>query len=659
MANCLWRKVLLIWILVFVSIFAFGQPVRVFDSSNIGKHVDVFTDINSSLSLDQVVQLQTEGKFKRSSERIVNLGNTNSSFWLHFSYSIAANQELFLLLDVANIDYIDFYTWDDDNRLVQVRTGSLAAPSAGVAIANNYCFKLPKGNGNGRIRQIYLRVRSANVMLIPLKIISAEDLVKYEKTKVGFESIYTGILLMLFLLNIFLFISLGDRTYFYYCIYCAFLLVYVVLYLRGYGYVFGTDIRVMINLYPHFFASMASMAAFLFSWEFLGIKDRVPSLTPLYKTMFLLWILILLISIFGGKSILAVPNNYLSLVSCIIAWYAGWRAYQNGLRPAIYYLIAWGFMGLVFVVALLGISGIIPYHDLSYEVGPIGTSIEMLFLCFALAKRFSYLREEAQRIEKENLRLILSQNERLEMVVSERTEKLSKANEDKNRLFSIVAHDLRSPFNSLRSILELNEHDMLDLQELKMLLSKTRRNVDQIQLTLDNLLFWAKGQMQAPGSYPQLFNLNDLLQKLILVYRPLAESKEIDIEIDFSSSVQVFADVHEINLVLRNLIDNALKFSTSQTVINIAVNTRGDMVEICVCNAANPLAVEKLKELRIKSEFLNTPGKNSDGGIGLGLHLCHQYIRSNCGEMNLDLNDRLVVISFTLPKDNKVYLQRQ
>lgn len=58
MANCLRRKVLLIWILIFVSIFAFGQPVKVFDSSNIGKHVDVFTDSNSSLSLDQVVQQQ-------------------------------------------------------------------------------------------------------------------------------------------------------------------------------------------------------------------------------------------------------------------------------------------------------------------------------------------------------------------------------------------------------------------------------------------------------------------------------------------------------------------------------------------------------------------------------------------------------------------------
>jgi signal transduction histidine kinase len=397
------------------------------------------------------------------------------------------------------------------------------------------------------------------------------------------------------------------------------------------------------------FASLATIAAFFFSWEFLGIKARVPKMVPVYKLMGGLWIILLIVAIFGGKSILAVAVNYLTFISCVIAWYAGLCAYRNGLKPALYYLIAWFAVGLSFVIALLGLTGAVPYYDISYEVGPIGTTIEMLFLSFALGDRFNHIRQEKNQIKKENLMLVLSQNEKLESLVAERTLKLSKANAEKDKLFSIIAHDLRSPFNSLVSILELNDNDLLDLEELKMLLRDTRKNVDHIHLTLNNLLYWAKGQMEMPGSNPENFNLSSMVERLILVYQPLSMSKKVKLVASVSGLCDVFADLNEINLVLRNLIDNAIKFSPQNSVISIGLHQQADEVQISVSNAGTESS-NPGKVLNDTQEFLTTLGTNNEQGIGLGLHLCREYIQLNGGKMIIVAEHGQVTVSFSLPR---------
>ncbi|WP_285058050.1 sensor histidine kinase [Pedobacter ginsengisoli] len=614
---------------------------------NIGKQVSVLKDQHNSYTFDQVTSTAAAGKFVRSTESILNLGNSASAFWIKIRYQNPGTQTAYLIVDVPNIDHIDFYAADGRGVVVRRHTGSLSAPNPDVVATNQYLFDLLPTGVQGK--DVYLKIRSSNIMLVALKIADAKTLISSSNYKLGFEAIYSGILIMLFIFNVFLFISVKDRTYLYYSVYIAALLIYVVLYLRGYSYILGPDIRRFVNLYPHVFASLATIAAFFFSWEFLGIKERVPKMVPVYKVMVGLWIILLIIAMFGGKSVLAVLVNYLTFISCMVAWYAGLCAYRNGLKPALYYLIAWFAVALSFVIALLGLTHVIPYYDLSYEVGPIGTTIEMLFLSFALGDRFNHIRQEKNRIKKENLKLILSHNEKLEFVVEERTRKLSKANAEKDKLFSIIAHDLRSPFNSLVSILELNDNDMLNLEELKMLLQETRKNVDQIHLTLNNLLYWAKGQMEMPGSNPEDFDLEAMAERLILVYQPLSMSKNVQLITSTSGSCNVFADVNEINLVLRNLIDNAIKFSPQNSVIRIVMEQQDSKVQISVCNAAQESRAAKLETLLDPMEFSSTPGTNNEQGIGLGLLLCREYIQLNGGDMQVVARDHQVIISFSLP----------
>lgn len=616
---------------------------------NIGKTVSILEDPDNSFSLEQVVRMGSAGKFVNSTQSILNLGNSSAAFWIKIRYQNPGEQNAYLIVDVPNIEHIDFYTKSGRGGVIHHHTGSLSAPTRGVSATNRYIFDLPTTSATPEGKDVYLKVRSNNVMLVSLKIADAKTLVSSGSFKLVMESLYSGILLMLFIFNIFLFISIRDKTYLYYSIYIAALSIYVVLYLRGYSYIFGPDVRSLINLYPHVFASIATIAAFFFSWEFLGIKTRVPKMVPVYKVMIGIWIGLLIIALFGGKSILALAVNYLTMISCLIACYAGLCAYRNGLKPALYFLIAWLVVGLSFVVALLGITNVIPYYDLSYEVGPIGTTIEMLFLSFALGDRFNHISQEKKRIEKESLQLVLSHNEKLESVVKERTLKLTKANAEKDKLFSIIAHDLRSPFNSLISILELNDNDMLDLDELKDLLQKTRKNVDQMHLTLNNLLYWAKGQMEMAGSTPENFNLQTMIERLALVYQPLSISKSLKLITSASGSCDVFADMNEIDLVLRNLIDNALKFSPPNSTIEIAMKQQVGKVKISVSNAVLEDSNGKLQTLLHAEQFFSTPGTSNEQGIGLGLHLCREYIQLNKGSMEVLIKDQQVTISFSLP----------
>lgn len=641
----------LLLILFSVTVFA-AEPEAILvphPYDNIGKKVTVLEDKHVSYTLEQVKRMGASGKFVRSTESILNLGNSSSTFWIKIRYGNSGKQPAYLIVDVPNIDHIDFYATDGQGRPIHHHTGSLSPSNSEVLATNQYLFDLLPTGSDGQVRDVYLKVRSDNIMLLALKIADAKTLISSGNYKINFESVYSGILIMLFISNIFFFISVKDRTYLYYSIYIAALFIYLVLYLRGYGYILGPDFKRFVNLYPHLFASIATIAAFFFSWKFLGINQRVPKMVPVYKLMVGLWIGLFVVAALGGKSILAVLVNYLTFVSSVVAWYAGLCAYRNGLKPALYYLIAWFAVGISLIIGLLGMVGVIPYHDLSYEVGPIGTTIEMLFLSFALGDRFNHIRKEKDRVEQENMKLILSHNERLEFVVEERTKKLSMANAEKDKLFSIVAHDLRSPFNSLVSILELNDNDLLDFDELKMMLQETRKNVDQINLTLNNLLYWAKGQMDMPGSNPENFDLQSMAERLLLVYQPLSTSKEVRLTTSYSGSCIVFADINEINLVFRNLIDNAIKFSPKGSVIRINLEEQIGEVYISVCNAVHENSILKLEQVMNSEEVLSTQGTNNEQGIGLGLHLCREYIQLNGGEMKVTVKDQEVVISFTLP----------
>lgn len=639
-------------LLIFLCSFfnSFGQrPIHLDDNypyRNIGESTCYFEDQSENLSFREIQAMHRAGKFIPSDKDILNFGNSKSAFWLKIDYTNRTDGSAFLVIDVPNIETIDVYEAQANGKIFHLRSGSLFEKSKGVIATNNFVFHLPAMPAEVSIQSVYIRVRTNNILLLPVKLATSESIIANGSVKTRFESMYIGALVVLFLFNLFLYLSFKDHIYFVYSIYVGTVFIYMVFYLRGYGYVFGQDFRAFINLYPHIFLSISCLASAVFSINFLDIHKRLPKAIIVFKILIASWLLVFFISAFGYKSLISAAVNYLLMVSSLFLWGLGFWMYFKGHKPALYFILAFSFVCIPIFFITLTISGIIPYHDYTFLIIPAGTTIELLLLSFALGDRFNTIR-------KQNIRLITTQKERLEKLVQGRTLKLRESvkmleetNAVKNKLFSIIAHDLRSPFNSLLSIFSLKDMNLLTFEDLKMLLSESRKSIETIHNTLNNLLYWAKSQMEGAIASPSDFDLKILVDDLILVYQPLTETKSIGILVEADQDLQVYADENQVQLIMRNLIDNAIKFTPFKENIRISLEREDKYVQIRV---SNPVT-DTINLSSFDKDKIQTPayGTANEKGVGLGLHLCREYVAQNGGELLIELKSNEVMFCFRL-----------
>lgn len=663
-----------LFLLVYLVSFsaAFTQPLIKLDDlspyHNIGKSLSYLEDKTAELNLEAVKKSDKDGKFLKSDVDILAFGNRKSAFWVKLNYINKSDGKAFLVIDVPNVESIEVYTAFPDGRRLYLHTGSLAVKTNRVVASNNYIFDLGGAGAQPDIQTVYIRVKTNNILLLPVKLVTAETLIEGVALKTRFEAMYIGALVILFFFNLFLYLSFKDHIYFIYSIYVGTLFIYLVFYIRGYGYVFGSDFRAFINLYPHVFLSISCLASALFSINFLELKKRLPGLIRIYHVLICCWLVILVISALGYKSAISGIVNYLLMVSSLFLWINGFLSYRSGHKAALYYILAWAFVCIPILFITLTLSGLFVYHDYTFYVVPVGTTIELLLLSFALGDRFNTIR-------KQNIRLITTQKERLEKLVQGRTLKLnnsvkmlkertSKLNETiatleetnavKNKLFSIIAHDLRSPFNSLLSIFSLKDMNLLTFEDLKMLLNESRKSIDTIHNTLNNLLYWAKSQMEGGTAFPLDFNLRELIDDLLLVYQPLTERKSIGIVLFAAQDTAVFADENQVQLIMRNLIDNAIKFTPLQNTITITLKRTAKHIEVCISNPVSGSVAIDLDTLTTDKIHNPAYGTANEKGVGLGLHLCREYIQQHGGELIIQLNADQVSFSFELPTSSQL-----
>jgi len=655
-----------IFIIVFLCITqSFGQKIihlgANFPYQNIGKYVRYLEDKTKELQLDDIKKLDQQGKFRTSDLEILSLGNKRAAFWINIQYVNQSNSKAFLVLDAPNIESIDVYFNAVDGTPAKLHSGSLASESPTVIASNNYIFNL--ADSSPGVQSVYIRVITNNLLVLPIKLATSETLIANGPKKARYESLYIGALVILFLFNLFLYLSFKDHTFLYYSLYVGAFFIYLIFYLRGYSYFFGADFRRFINLYPHVFLSVSCVSSAIFSIKFLDVKRKLPQLMIYYQVVIGIWGGVFLMSAFGYKGIVAGLVGYLIFGSSVFLWFAGMKSYLNGHKPALYYILAWGFLSISILWITLILFGVFPYTDAAFYIVPAGTTIELLLLSFALGARFNDIR-------KQNLSLVNTQKARLEKLVQGRTLKLNQSvsmlkertfeldqtvktlehtNAVKNKLFSIIAHDLRSPFNSLMSIFSLKDMNALDFEELKMLLNESRKNIENIHTTLDNLLYWAKSQMDGVTARPELFDLNSVVTELMSVYQPLSRRKSIDIVLAAPHELWVYADPNQIQLVLRNLFDNAIKFTPLRQTITIAAHPDGTSARVCVSNPVSDIAKINVEHFNAGEAYSPAYGTDNERGVGLGLHLCREFVYQNGGEFQVKVADEQVLFGFTLP----------
>jgi signal transduction histidine kinase len=213
----------------------------------------------------------------------------------------------------------------------------------------------------------------------------------------------------------------------------------------------------------------------------------------------------------------------------------------------------------------------------------------------------------------------------------EQTRHLEEMNQVKDRLFSIVSHDLKDSITGVKAFLDLLKEDSISQEEFDELIPELSENADNASALLMNLLNWSKSQMQNLEPKPEQFNIQEVFAEKMSLIEKKVNQKQI-ILLDESIKDYVYADRSMVEIVIQNLLANAVKFSRVGDVITISNRERNGNVLICIEDTGVGISKENQEKLFQNSGF-TTRGTSHEKGTGLGLSICKQMVELNHGKI--------------------------
>ena len=238
-------------------------------------------------------------------------------------------------------------------------------------------------------------------------------------------------------------------------------------------------------------------------------------------------------------------------------------------------------------------------------------------------------------------RIIVRQNEELRRTISNR-----------DKMYSVIAHDLRSPMASIRMVLNLAVNVVSPEtvgEEIFGLLDKANRESEETHDLLDNLLKWTKSQTGRLNVVYQDIELDDIIPGAVDIFMMIAEMKKIDLKyIPADEKLTVHGDNDMIKTIIRNFLSNAIKFTPEGKGIEVFYKREGDFARISVRDHGVGIAADRVETIFHKGE--TTYGTGGEEGSGLGLQLCQDFARKNGGDAYVEsIEGEGSTFSFTIP----------
>lgn len=217
----------------------------------------------------------------------------------------------------------------------------------------------------------------------------------------------------------------------------------------------------------------------------------------------------------------------------------------------------------------------------------------------------------------------------------EQTEELKKLNQLKDRIFSIIAHDLRGPLVNLSEVLKMISNDLITIEEFKVLSPTLNKDILYTTELLENILHWSRSQLKGYGLNKEYFDLRSMIINEVNYHLPSASSKNVKIIQDVFPGIMVYADMLMIQIVVRNLLSNAIKFCYGGCEIDISsVYTKGQMM-LSINDNGIGINEESVKKL-FSGENMSTRGTLNEKGTGLGLVVCKEFMERNEGTITVE-----------------------
>jgi signal transduction histidine kinase len=230
-------------------------------------------------------------------------------------------------------------------------------------------------------------------------------------------------------------------------------------------------------------------------------------------------------------------------------------------------------------------------------------------------------------------RLLREKNEKIEEqkeILEQQAVQLLLSNQQKDKLFSIIAHDLRGPLNSLKGLMDFRKEQKLTEVEINRMMRELRSHVDSSSEMVSNLLYWASSQLNGMKVSPVLLPMDQLVQEVLHLFGPQALEKKVLLSNKVAPSVVGFGDKDMIQAIIRNLVSNAIKFCHPGGMVIVEGCKRRGEIEVSVTDTGTGMSEDALDRIRRKESF-SSYGTASEKGTGLGILLCHEFAEANRG----------------------------
>lgn len=365
-----------------------------------------------------------------------------------------------------------------------------------------------------------------------------------------------------------------------------------------------------------------------------------------------------------GRYLLAVFNLLTSCINVFVLWLHWKRRYLSARLVAILcsvliYTITGLFFhnGAEYFLLNILICCLLVYDNKWLNAG-LGLLIITAFLLIVLMPQHWYLAEPVPRtrvwanVGTSLIFIIVALSffkhiqSDYQQEIEKQREALATMNKDKEKLFSIVAHDIRSPLATLEILLDMFRKGEYPEDEMEEAAAILHKKISQLGGSLDNVLRWSSRSMKGIQAQPVNFHLGPLATEVLYFFEMTIQQKGIIVETSIPDDLMLYADKDQVSVILRNFLSNALKFSYAGGVIELQAQAVGAQVAIGITDYGTGMPPTQVLNL---FSYNQSPGYGTSGerGTGLGLILCKEFAQQNNGtiavESNVDKGTRFTV----------------
>nr|WP_278252754.1 hybrid sensor histidine kinase/response regulator [Alteromonas sp. 5E99-2] len=616
-----------------------GQTyVQYYNESNkvpLSSHFEYLWESKGKLTFEQM--LSQRGEFTAYTDNNANFGLSKQGLWLRVTIDNLSQLNQFAVsLNFSQIDYVDFY--------IQRENGSVTTSKQGKS-QGEQGFRMPAvlfSSNPGDSINLYLRVQSdSSPLIVPTFFQSIDTFSFAAQLDTIIWGAFYGALLILAVYNLALYYNVRHISILCYIAYIGTIIFWQFVWGGHIQLIFTDGQPLWFVAHTEWIFILIGISSGFFTLSFLDTDSNAPKASLAVKISIFFLFVLGVISAFDFIPPVIKHNlvYYIGSIASLTYISAGFEAFFNRFKPALYFIVAWSFVVTGLIAGMFSLIGVLPSNNITINCFQAGVFFEVLLFSFAImAKTQSELQNDVEHATNDlrnNMEVIEEQNARLDIARKDAI----KASNIKSQFLANMSHEIRTPLNAILGFgrelenagLALTEHEQVKI---------VNSAAQNLLLIVNDVLDFSKieaGKLHVNNSP---FSPLEVFEEMVAIMAKTAHSKNLDFIFDSSPLPdKIISDSIRLKQVLTNLIGNALKFTSkgSVTLTVSAKHRQHGVIELFFDVTDTGIGISQIDRKKLFSAFsqVDDSTNRSFRGTGLGLVISQQLVKLMNGSIEL------------------------